>query len=566
MTDITDNPYFRFLGYNRGYYFFISKKEGQVRAFSNNQLTSAANLYSLAPLTFWEQEFPKPRSPGVNTDTASSAIIEASQAAGIYNPDRIRGRGAWIDDGRVVVHLGDVLLVDNVPTDPETFKTALLYEQAEPFGIVPSPPASDAEAQMMALHARSFGWESPTAANVLAGWTMSAMVGGAMVNRPTLYVSGVTRAGKTTIMTEYIRAMLGPLCLAVASQRTSEAGIRQVLHSDSLAVVYDEPETDDAVSKARVQAVLDLARVSFSEDEARIALGTQDHRGVMFSIRSMFALASIGVAATKEQDSNRAAIVRVKRWAKEEATEQEALFRAARERMRNTFTVEYRARMLSRAASLVHVIRDNAAIIQRAVTQRHGSARLGQVYGTIIAGWCATQHCERISLTDADLLLDDFIPSQTALDSVEPEMKPVIDVANVHIQFRIGHDVVERTVSECALIAAGRIKDKQLMDPEVVSEFLRRRGLMVKNGYLWISNHADMFARMVARDETPLGLAAKLLNVPGARKSPNPMRFMASSPTTRAVGIPLALFESAQSVTVPQTVVPFPGVAMQGDD
>ena len=556
MSAILNNPHFRLLGYNRGFHYFLPLGQGQVYAHTARSLGNPANWADLGPLSFWEREFPG-KTAGVNPVAAVHALIEASTATGVYDPDRIRGRGAWLDDGRTVLHMGGRFVIDGLPSEDPP-EGAYLYERAADFGIPAAAPCGPQP--MLAELAKAFNWTNPRSANVLAGWCAAAFVPGAMINRPTLYLTAPSRSGKTTIIDQYIRRLLGPLALSVASQASTEAGIRQLLASDSRPVTYDEPETDSSGARERVQAIVDLARVSFSEDEARIAKGTTDHRGTTFALRSMFVLASVKLALRQEQDVNRAAILRINRWNEADTRIHMPQLDAAIEKMGSLFTPQFRAGLLARLAGLIPVIRANAETCRRAITTRHGSGRLGQVFSTIIAGHQALLHERRLTEAEAALLLDDFITEEAVEEAVAPEMKPILDIASVPILFQIGSERVDIPLSECIMIATNKLVGR--VHPDIIHEFLRRRGLVIQRGFLWISNQAELFARMVDKDGTGASLASRLLQVPGAVRSNGPMRFAAGAPNQRAVGVPLALFPA--DTRVPQVVVPFP-TAMQGD-
>ena len=102
---------FHFLGFDDGGYFYQPGNTGQVVRLSRASHT-ATNLLQLAPIAYWETLYPS--KTGVNWQAAASALFVQQAAVGIYSPDRIRGRGAWCDDGRSVLHLGDRLLVDEM--------------------------------------------------------------------------------------------------------------------------------------------------------------------------------------------------------------------------------------------------------------------------------------------------------------------------------------------------------------------------------------------------------------------------------------------------------------------
>ena len=88
---------FRCLGYNAEAFYYHSCRSGQVLRLSRSSHT-ATHLVALAPLPYWETLYPNKR--GVNWSVAASDLHERSIQAGLFCPERIRGRGAWWGGGR----------------------------------------------------------------------------------------------------------------------------------------------------------------------------------------------------------------------------------------------------------------------------------------------------------------------------------------------------------------------------------------------------------------------------------------------------------------------------------
>ena len=76
-------------------------------------------------MNFWEMYFPAPgKAGGLNKTAAFEWLIALAHARGIYDPRRVRGRGAWNDKGRVVFHHGNHLSVDGVHTEISGVKSS----------------------------------------------------------------------------------------------------------------------------------------------------------------------------------------------------------------------------------------------------------------------------------------------------------------------------------------------------------------------------------------------------------------------------------------------------------
>ena len=132
---------------------------------------TAINLVALAPLRYWEQLAPGPKG-GVDWITVASTLFTLSTAQGVYNPDRLRGRGAWWDRGRPVLHLGNRLISDqHVYLDLRQFDSKFVYQRlAELYGPGTATPLTDAEATQVWRVATKFKWEVKASGTLLAGW------------------------------------------------------------------------------------------------------------------------------------------------------------------------------------------------------------------------------------------------------------------------------------------------------------------------------------------------------------------------------------------------------------
>ena len=149
---------FRVLGHDRGQYFFLPRGGGQVVHLNARELHSPASLVALAPLDWWEAAFPGRDS--FNTRKAGNDVLRACERAGVFEPDRLRGRGAWLDDGRVVLHLGDRMLVDGAEEAPGDFRSHFIYEVARPLAVPLGEPLADAEAAGLVRLCCQVPWET----------------------------------------------------------------------------------------------------------------------------------------------------------------------------------------------------------------------------------------------------------------------------------------------------------------------------------------------------------------------------------------------------------------------
>ena len=376
-----DRMPFRPLGFDHGTFYYLPQAGGQVVELTAAQ-HNKSHFIMLADLEWWAQGFSNEQGNRIDWDSAQNAIMGACIAQGVYNPDRVRGRGAWTDADRVIFHLGNRLIVDGrsypITKLPSDFESYYFYENAkELLGPAPDALPDDAAFRLRCI-AERFRWETPASANMLLGWIVLAPVCGALDWRPHIWVTGGAGTGKTTILKSFMKPLLGGIYQA-ATGGTTEAGLRGTLKSEAVPVVFDEFEQNEARDKGIVQNVLSLARIASSE-WGRIIKGTTSGGANSFEIRSMFCVSSITVALFQKADLDRFCVLPLRKdpVPKDDWTRFEA-------EIIDLATVENGRRLIARTLQQIPTIKANAKVLGRALAHRFGQ-RFGDQHGTLLAG------------------------------------------------------------------------------------------------------------------------------------------------------------------------------------
>src|SRR3546814_10759108 len=87
---------------------------------------------------------------------------------------------------------------------------------------------------------------------LLAGWIAIAVICGALNWRPHVWLTGSSGSGKSWLLDNVIRPLIGAIAVYCQSNST-EAGIRQTLATDARPVLFDEAESEDAKAQVRIQ-------------------------------------------------------------------------------------------------------------------------------------------------------------------------------------------------------------------------------------------------------------------------------------------------------------------------
>jgi len=364
------------LGFDGDAYYYQPHNTGQVMRLSRSAHT-ATNLVALASISYWETLYPS--RTGINWAAAASDLFEQQAATGVYDPERVRGRGAWLDDGRVIFHLGDRLNVDGRPCsvlDPPA--SHFFYEQARHLDGPGDRPLPDAIAFRIQHIAERFRWEMPASAHFLLGWLVLAPVCGALNWRPHIWLTGGAGTGKTTILKLFLRPLLGGVVQS-ATGGTTEAGLRGILKSDAIPVVFDEFEQNEQKDKLIVQNVLALARIASSEG-GKIYKGTSWGGATSFEVRSMFCVSSINVSLIQKADIDRFCVLGLRKDQMEKS-----IWLDFEREIASVATIDHGRALIHRTLHHLPVIIDNARVLAQALGRRFGQ-RFGDQHGTLLAG------------------------------------------------------------------------------------------------------------------------------------------------------------------------------------
>ena len=527
---------FRALGYNADRYYYLSRGTEQVGEIRRGAHTSPAEMLSLAAIEWWEMQYPKGDNGGIDWQLAASDCMRLCERAGIYSIERERGRGAWYDRGRSVLHLGDRMLVDGAETRISDHASNYIYTRQAPMESgVSSTPATDTEANAVVDIFESLNWSKPVHAMLSAGWCALAPICGAMHWRPHVWLTAQRGAGKSWAQEHIIAPLIGPAAMMVQGS-TTEAGLRQRLKQDARPIVFDEAESEEQNSQRRVQLIVELARQASSDGGAEIVKGTSSGTGMAFRIRSMFMMSSINVALTQAADESRFSVLSLR--APEKTPAEIARFSAFEKRVAATLTNELCASVRARSYKLMPVIRINAKTLSRAVAERLGSQRIGDQVGTLMAGYYSLLSSGEISLEDARVMCAklDFSDAKEA-ESVSDEESCLARILQAQVRFDSRHGTMQRSIAEIVRGASGQ----EILDALSQSEanaVLGRFGLLVDGTYLAVSNTHVELQTILKNSAWGAGWKRVLARIDGAKSAPEAVRFAGAR--SRATLVPLS--------------------------
>lgn len=533
-----DDTYFRCLGVQGDTHFFYKKQTSQIIEFRPSSYDSK-HLINLAPLTWWQMNYPD--KSGVNWAQATDDLCRLQEKVGIFDNTKIRGRGAWFDEGRTVLHLGNVLFTDGKLVDIDDFKSDYFYERAPSLAVkVQTCLPAVAAADLVKL-CRMARWEKPCYGDILAGWMFSALVCGAMPFRSHLYLVGAAGTGKSWLLDNIVKRVMGNIALSVSSKST-EAGIRDNLGGDIRPVVFDEAEAENQQDKIRMQAVFDLARNGSSEKADAIV-----KFGAKYVCRSAFLFASINSSMSKTADLSRTAFIKLANAPVHKSVELKTAdnkkFRELEAFASRLLTDEYVRCLLSRAICLVPVIRKSHKVIADLAAKEFGSRRLGDQMAMIIAGLHALQSDNVITEEEARKLI-----SQTALQADKEDADEKTQEENcldhllftqIDTQTRMGN---KRYLLNLLVAVINKSEIIDGLEPSSVAQDLSSKGIMIGNigslQYMFLStNKSALPSKLFADSEWEFSWQDALCRIDGISKTAN--KYFCKTLVSRAIAIPL---------------------------
>ena len=553
---------FKVLGWDtdRRQVFYRHRQTSQIASLKPY---GAAELLRLASVDHWQQEHPrindKGETVGVAWTAAASWLIEQADHADVFEPERVRGRGVWLDSGnRVVWHLGDRLEVDGTITRLVDHESRHHYGRLPALPINPAvEPLDDAHGRKILAVIKEMGWAGASDYLHVAGHAVTSNVCGALVKRPQLQSESPFGSGKT----DNLENVITPLQAGIgySSAGSTEAGIRQLVGSDSLPVTVDESEQEDGKKR---EALLRLVRYNFDGTEQN--KGTPSGQGLRFRMRSSIALAGINAPIPNPADRSRIAVVTRKpipgdQWA-EVAARRAALI-----------TNEVGERLIRRTVTHLPALLANIATFGKvvaAMVTTGDSGRAGDTWGALLAG---AHHLTSTAVISEAQALEwirsvgwDY--SHTNSDDTDraagAEGRQCLDHLLAHeLRWRTALDPEDNrpttdTITIRELVAMVRSNARSDAGKEAINA-LGRKGIKVTIDGLVVAHNAPGTQAILSSSKWSNGAhRARLLELPGAAATASPVHFPTDT-SRRAVLVPWAALDG-QALQPPQAAAAAP--------
>jgi putative DNA primase/helicase len=452
------------LGYDAGHYYYLSPMTGQIEVLARKSHTKH-ELIGIADLQYYRslKQFKGARD-GLDWDAIGNFLKGVCSDVGFFNPDRVRGRGAWLDtdihtgEVRAVMNLGNRLLVNGESLPLLLPGSTHIYEAARPLKYVEAPPLTKEQAGEVAELCKLFCWEKPIYGTLMAGWLAVAPICGALSYRPAIWVTGGSGSGKSTLESLIAKPLLGDIGLFLKGG-TTEAGVRQKLGRDARPLWFDEAEAESQKAKGIMQGLLDLNRQSSSEGGAEIIKGTQNQAGAKtYHVKSCFAFSAINPTLDHMADENRMSVLELTSHGADARADFDVRVVARAER---TITPEFCAGFVARSVWLMPVILDNAKTFSKAVAVHLGSSRIGDQVGALLAGAFSEISDNRVSPEAAREWVEKHDWGGTTSADAQPDERKMLDsLMQERVTLDHGNRKEDLMLAEVVRTAAGENGEK----------------------------------------------------------------------------------------------------------
>lgn len=509
------------LGHKGDDYFFTTSSNQQIVKTAALTKTSCLNMM---PLEYWESVYPGSGSAKIDWDRAASNLMSAGRSRGLFELQKVRGAGVWNDDGRIVINMGNGLIVDGQPVPLGQIKSRYFYTLGVRLPPLSSRPLSVEECEPIVKACKLFRWKKPDFGYLLAGAMVTTRVCGALPIRPHIWLTGERGSGKTTLFNRLIYPLIGEPMLYAAGN-SSEAGIRQDVSANAIPVLIDEFENNGPKSAETIKSILDLMRVAWSDTFASVMKGSASGTAMAYQARFAAIVTSIRQVSMSDADRSRFATLELNGHGSDPEH-----WRAL-SAMLDQITIEYGNRLFARTVRLLPVLLENFGRMKAALNRRSPGQRFGDQFGMLLAGYCLLLQDDPIVVSQAD-----HIAGEVSLDE-EREDSKIVDqddalshMLTTKISYETAHGRQEALIGD--LIHRAR------MGNDAAREALLLTGIHVLSEFVSIvsRNHAELEARVFRTSPWSKCWAQSLARLPGAK--PNHAIWI-SPRTVKAVRIPI---------------------------
>lgn len=506
------------LGYRGGSYYFMSTQNQDVQCFDSIDATAGAKLIEES---YWEKHFGDFVNGRVTIDwqRAQSVLFSQCHHRGQYEEDAVRGTGVYLDEGRVILHVGDKVYEDGKERKFHQIKSDRIYVPRTKINPIHMLQLEDAELKLV--------WDSFDKINLkdkekkvyIFGWLVCAVLTGVLDWRPHLYITGSKGSGKTELL-GFISGILqkGFNVVTMQAVHSTSKGMRQALDSCAVPIIVDEVEADTQTQKKISEDIVRFFRIASSNSAAKILLGRQNQNARIIGSDACGIMAGINMQLKEEQDLSRFCIIDMEVPRDKDSRELAKEWDKVKE-VWNRIDEEWARKFVTRVITNVKTIKQNIDAYRKYLNRNVEGfpARLADQHGTLLAASVIWEHTRVLTEEEMASMYPNLIQMAKESDDMKTtnEEACLKEIIEMPIRDAVG------TNKMIASILARHWFESEPID-EVVKESLNILGVVV---YEKRSGEKGIFIRKTkVLDESmnktsySKGYIGMLEKIPGAEK------------------------------------------------
>lgn len=236
-------------------------------------------------------------------------LIRAATEKGVWDPmSHVRTQGGWIEEGKLIIHCGDVLYLGKERCGTG-LRGPLLYPKCasvrEP--VFGAKPGADGPAAKLLALAETCQWAQPIMAKLWVGLYGCQCLGQANEWRAQAWITGGFGSGKSTLqlLSRWLHGKDG----MIEAENATTAGISQTVGYSSRPVSLDELEAK--ADNRQITETVELMRIA-SSGGTRLR-GGQDGTPTATQLWNCFVASSVLMPPLRGQDRSRFAVLSLSR-------------------------------------------------------------------------------------------------------------------------------------------------------------------------------------------------------------------------------------------------------------
>lgn len=420
-------------------------------------------------------------------------FVRQCREAGFWDASRPRrGLGVWPGRaGSVVLHRGDELWTFTADEEPEimTVAEAMRARTGPIYDLKSSAPAPDESSTvddgkwvLEKLH--HWNWEpigddGLTGADIVAGWTMVALLGAVAPFRPHLLLFAMFGGGKSTLI-EFVHGMLSSLAGEVID-RFTPAGLMNDLGGMARPVMIDEAEASPATNgPGPVEQALELLRRMATGSGGKRKMGTIGGGSITQTAVGAVMMGAINPVKLTSQDASRIAEIKLRPLTRERDPGEPAWFKPASnaeiERSIRA-AVMLSPHLLGRALRGAPRYLADVAMIKAALLRQGQSQRAADLVAALAAGRRLLTSDDALDERQADEVAGEWRGLVTAREQSEIVSNPGSDCLAHLLAWPSGKHEYDRIVSLGELVSLWARSEALQTDTDPVVGVLKEFGI-----------------------------------------------------------------------------------------